>query len=283
MSAVRRVISVSALLALVSFVGVMVLSPVPERDRRSNFVPASVEDQALRMRRALIEGRHEAARRVAEETARLFAAEPDAWLWKARVHHMLGEPASARQAGERLHAMLQEDGVPESVLAQAGWSYRMGWAEWVLSRKEVARTHFASAAGLLADERPDGLSEGMRLARLAGLWAMAGETDRAAETFAQAVDMGYMGEGGWWRLNPDLSPLREHRVFLDTGVVLTRLEEERERRRQERLGGGPVRVFEEREPGDDPAEDTGPGADENPGENPDRGPEDGSAGPGAGS
>lgn len=249
MSAVRGVISVSALLAVVSFVAVLVFSPVPERARRSGFVPASVEDQILRMRRAMVEGRHEAARRVAEETARLFAAEPDAWLWKARVHHMLGEPASARQAGERLQVMLLEEGVPGGVLAQAGWSYRMGWAEWVLSRKEAARTHFAAAAGLLVDERPEGVSEGLRLARLAGLWAMAGDADAGAAAFAGAVEAGYMGEGGWWRLDPDLASIREHPVFLETGVVLTRLEEERERRRQERMAGGPVRVMEERDDG----------------------------------
>jgi len=249
-SAVRRVISVSALLAVVSFVGVLVLSPVPERVRGTSFVPASVEDQALRMRRALIEGRHEAARRVAEETARMFAAEPDAWLWKARVHHMLGEPASARQAGERLQVMLLEEGVPAGPVAQAGWSYRMGWAEWVLSRKDAARTHFAAAAALLEGERPEGVSEGMRLARLAGLRAMGGEADAAAETFALAVALGYMGEGGWWRLEPDLASIREHRVFRETGAELTRLVEERARRRQERMGGGPVRVPQVGEGGD---------------------------------
>lgn len=254
MDGLRTVISVSALLAVATFVAVLVYAPMPERGVGPVFVPASVEEQAQRIRRAMAEGRHAAAVSIANQTAEQFPEDPEAWLWQVQVQHMLGHEGGARVAAERLLRVTEASPVPAGPLAQAVRSYRLGWANWALSREEAARGHFRDAGALYALASPGMMDEPVRQYNLASFFGMSGETAKAAEHFALAVDANYRGDGGWWKVDPDLEAVRGERAFLDAGVVLERREAERERRRNERMnaaqgvgggagvGGGPVRV-----------------------------------------
>jgi tetratricopeptide (TPR) repeat protein len=249
---VRSVISVSALLAVATFVVVLVFAPMPQRGRGPVFVPASVEDQAARMRRALAEGRHAAAVSIANQTTEQFPDDPEAWLWQVQVQHALGHEAGARVAAEQLLRVTESRPLPAGPLTQSVRSYRLGWANWALSRQDAARAHFADAAHLYALSSEGAVEEAVRQYNLASFFSMSGDPDRAAEHFALAVNANYRADAGWWKVDPDLDPIRTQRAFLDAGVVLERREAERERRRNQRMDS-PLAPPEPPEPQESPA------------------------------
>ncbi len=244
MDAIRTVLWISGLLAIATFIGMLVYAPMPgggRNGRGAAAMPVSAEEQGGRIRRAMGEGRHAAAVSIAAQTVEQFPDDPEAWLWQVRVQHALGHEAGARAAGERLLRATEAGPIPGGVLEQGVRASRLGWAYWVLSRQEIAREHFMDAANLFGLTPMGLLDEGQRQYALAGFLAMGGRPERAAEHFALAVDANYRGDGGWWKVDPALASIRGQRAYLDAGVVLQRREEERERRRMERMNPpGPV-------------------------------------------
>lgn len=261
MNPVRSVISVSALLAVATFVAMLVYAPMPDaRSRGPVFVPASVEDQAARIRRALAEGRHAAAVSIANQTTEQFPEDPDAWLWQVQVQHALGHEAGAGVAAEQLLRTTDASPIPAGPLAQALRSYRLGWANWALSRQDAALAHFTDAANLYALSSDGLVDEPIRQYNLASFLAMSGQPERAAEHFALAVNANYRADAGWWKVDPDLDPIRTQRAYLDAGVVLERREAERERRRNQRMDSplAPPEAFEAPDPTDPPQSQESP-------------------------
>ncbi len=236
MHPVRVVISVSALLAAITFVAVLVLAPLPERARGPAVVTATPDEQAARIRRALADARHAAAVTIANQTTEQFPQDPDAWLWQVIVQHALGHEAGARVAAEQLLRTTEATPVPAGPLTQSIRSYRLGWANWALSRHDVARSHFADAANLYLPSSEGLLDEATRQYNLASFFAMSGQPERAADHFARAVGSNYRDEDRWWKVDPDLDPIRTQQVYLDADAVLERREADRQRRRNERLG-----------------------------------------------
>jgi tetratricopeptide (TPR) repeat protein len=226
----------SALLAAAAFVAVMVFSPVEGVRARSRPGPPrpvfSLYEQGQRVRAAMSEGRNLAAVNIAGQTAARFPDEPQAWLLKVQAEFAAGLPAEASESAERLERAVDAQGPPRRPRNEAERSYRLAWAGLVRGRPGEARERFRHAAEVYAEATEGVMSEAVRQYNLASYLAMAGEVDLAAEHFARAVDEGYperlndgRGEPGWWRADPDLDPIRRHRLYLDAVVVL----EERER------------------------------------------------------
>lgn len=235
MSSVRTVIWVSVFLAVVTFVGMMVVAPVGAPDRpRPRETPMTVADQAARIRRSLASDRRAAAESLAAETVEMFPGDPEAWLWQVQVFHVLGDQDRAREAARRLADLLAHQQPPTGALARAQRAYFEGWAAWVLSRADEARERFAMAADLYEGGSAGVVGEAFRQYNLAGFRAMAGQAERAAEHFALAVDAGYAGDAGWWLADPDLASIREVQAFRDAAVVLHNRELERLRELRER-------------------------------------------------
>lgn len=269
-SSLRTVISVSALLAVVSFVLVMVFAPVrtPEPGAGAPFV-ASVHEQAERIQRALVDGRALAASGIADRMTVEMPDNPEAWLWRVQVAHATGDAPGAVAAARRLRELLNAADPRRGPLTEAAWSYRMGWAHEALGEREPARSYFRNAAGSYESAAMGVVRESLRLYNLACYRAMAGDLDAAAALFAQAVDANYGRDAGWWRVDPDLNPIREHRAFRDAAVVLTRREQERAERirraqaeREAAIGQSPEGPGPDAEGADAPtgAGGTGPGA-----------------------
>lgn len=226
---IQRVFSVAFFFAAVSFVLMLVYGPVEGRrpGEGGAFVPSSVTDQAVRLRRALVSGRADAAVAIADETARLFPEDRETWFWVTLVHHTVGSPDIAAQAGARLEAMMAERGLPTNPLRQSEHVYRVAWANQGMGRRETARALFLQAAQIY-EASPPGMRSDFGIAyNLACYLAMAGEHDRAATEFARAVDLGYGADEGWWKADPDLNPIRDHPVYLEAARELAAVEEDR--------------------------------------------------------
>lgn len=253
MGAVRRVVAISALLGVTTFAGVMLLGPVEIDPPGGRAAISSVSDQAARMRRAMAGGRTLAAANIAAQTIEHFPDDSEAWLWQVQVRWSAGDTLEAREAGRRLEEILRIEEIPAGQLAQSHRAYRLGWAYWVLSRQAEAEAHFRDAAVLYEPGSLGVVPEAYRQYNLACYWAMGGEIDRAANHFAAAVDAGFGGDAGWWRADPDLVPLREHRAYLDAAVVLQRREQDRANAAGGRGGaGGPRSVIRQPlSPGDE--------------------------------
>lgn len=236
MSSLRSLISCSALLGMATFMGVMVYAPTDRDPRGLGDYDArfGLSDQAARMRLALANSRDLAAQNIAARTVEFYPDDPEAWLWKIQVDWSTGRPTQAAESARRLESLLQGAPVPSGPLAQSARAYRLGWACWVLSRHDEARSNFLDAAALYEDGSVGFVSEPIRQYNIACYLSMGGETDRAAERFALSVDAGYGGDAGWWQVDPDLSPIRKHPVYLDASLVLERRARERQRERDAR-------------------------------------------------
>lgn len=226
---IQRVFTIAFVLAAFTFVLMLVYGPVEGRrpGQGGAFVPSSVSEQAARIRRALVSGRADAAVSIADETASLFPDDRETWLWVAQVHHTVGSPDIAAQAGVRLEAMVIEQGVPNQLLLQSTHTYRLAWANLAMGRTDTARALFLQAARIY-ESAPPGMRADDRIAyNLACYLAMAGEDDRAAAAFARAVELGYADDEGWWRADPDLDPIRSHPVYMEAAKAMAALEEDR--------------------------------------------------------
>ncbi len=246
MDSIRTVIWISALLGLAAFIAVLVYAPIPEDGHGRRGVTGetggaamSLQEQGNRIRRSLADNRHAAAISIANQTVELFPDDPEAWLWQVQVQYALGQETGARVAAERLLNAVQARPLPGGQLPQAMRAYQLGWANWALSRQEIARQHFIDAANLFAPASDGLIEERARQYTLASFLAMGGQPERAAEHFALAVDANYRGTSGWWKVDPALASIRGQRAYLDAGVVLQRRAEERERQRQEHLNPPP--------------------------------------------
>lgn len=240
MSSIRSLVSCSALLAATSFAVVMVVAPV-ETDRvgaRGYDASFGLNDQIARMRLALANARDLAAQNIAERTVAAFPGESEAWLWKVQVEWSTGRLVTAAEDARRLETMVTQGPVPSGLLAQSSRAYRLGWANWVLSRQDAARNYFLDAATLYESGSPGFASEAIRQYNIACYLGMGGRVDDAAQHFALAVDAGYGGDGGWWQVDPDLTPIRKHPVYQDAALVLERRARQRQREREERRLGG---------------------------------------------
>ena|GEM_PF-2767541 len=239
MSSIRSLVSCSALLAATSFAVVMVVAPVDTRREFAGGYDArfGLSDQIARMRLALASARDLAAQNIAARTVEAFPDRTEAWLWKVQVEWSTGRLVSAAEAARRLEEMVLAEPVPAGPLAQSSRAYRLGWANWVLSRQDAARNYFLDAAALYESGSPGFASEPIRQYNLACYLAMAERPDRAADHFAKAVDAGYGGDGGWWQVDPDLNPIRKHPVYLDAALVLERRARENQRQRDARRLG----------------------------------------------
>lgn len=249
MSGVKAVVILSGLLALTSFGVVIATAPADPPPRVAGDGgprPPSVADMTARLRRALSQGRTEAARNLAARMTQHHPQDPESWLWSAITGHMLGDSAEAQIAGEQLRTMLQDREPPFSQRAQSMREYRMGWALWVQNRREEAADHFALAADLYEPATASENDDAIRSYNLACYRAMAGQIDRAAGCFADAVDAGYPPDGGWWRVDPDLDPIRDEPAFLAAAAEI-----------EQRLRRDPAEVPR---PGENP-DDFAPGSD----------------------
>lgn len=279
MGSTARVAAWSGVLAAASFVAVMVFAPVdvPRLGMTEATRDTTVHRQAVRIRRALGEGRNMAALSIGNQTVELFPEDPEAWLWKVLAEHATGRLAEARSSGERLAELTESEPEPSDPLGLSARLYRLAWASVVRGDRPGSRPLFLEAAALYEPATVGLVDEAIRRYNLACYLGMGGEIDRAAEQFALAVDAGYGGDAGWWRVDPDLNPIREHRLYRDASVVLERAEEEAERRLRERheeaerlererreSESGPAREQAGDEPGDatDGATDGGPVGDD---------------------
>lgn len=190
-------------------------------------MPQSVSDQAARIRRAMVSGRADAAVAIADETAANFPEDRETWLLIAQVHHTVGSPDIAAQAGQRLEAMTIERGLPTQPLRQSRHAYGLAWAHLTTGRGDTARGLFLQAAQLY-EIAPSGMTSDFNIAyNLACYLAMAGEHDRAAMEFARAVELGYGADDGWWRADPDLNPIRDHPIYVEAAREMAALEDDR--------------------------------------------------------
>ncbi|MCC5822759.1 MAG: hypothetical protein LAT64_14405 [Phycisphaerales bacterium] len=258
MGSTARVVVWSGILAATSFAGVLIFAPVdvPRLGMTAVTRDTTVDRQAARIRRALADGRTMAALSIGNQTVELFPEDPAAWLWKTQAQYVAGHINEARATGERIEQMAAQAPTPDNPLAGAALAYQLGWARFVQGDRPASRERFLEAAGLYEPASVGVVDEALRLYNMACYLAMGGEIDRAAEQFALAVGAGYGGDAGWWRVDPDLEAIREHRVYLDASVVLQRAEEELESELREQREQAARREREERregEEGDAPA------------------------------
>lgn len=289
MGSTARVAAWSGVLAAASFVGVMVFAPVdvPRLGMTEATRDTSVQRQAARIRRAMGQGRNMAALSIAHQTVELFPDDPDAWLWKAITEHAVGDSAEAREAGVRLSELIGTEPEPGDPFSGSARAYRVAWAAVVQGDRPGSRPHFLEAAALYEPATVGLVDEAIRRYNLACYLGMGGEIERAAEQFALAVDAGYAVDAGWWLADPDLDPIREHRLYRDASVVLQRAREEaerdareqRERAEREMLGPAPAETPNEPAGGqpdgqpDNPAGEPGGGPGEPPESTPGPGPD----------
>lgn len=218
MNSTRTIGILSALLGLSAFIGVLVLAPVDIPQRRSARTATPPIGQLIRsLRTALIEDRPLAALNLAEQAVEHHPSQPDAWMWLGIIADLNRDRATAVASGQRqlellenVHSRARVE-VP-SYTAGSDQLYRLAWGHLLMGRESEARSRFADAARALEQETEEGSTQFSEY-NLACYRAMAGELDRAAEHFEKAVENGYRYDNGWWKIDPDLDPIREHPAF----------------------------------------------------------------------
>lgn len=250
MTATRSIFAFSALLGIAGFVVALSALPVdhaPARAARERVrsVP-TIEEATARIRSALAQGRPERAFNIANRASEIYPEEAEAWFWKVITSVRLGTPSEAAGAGEQLRTLITANPPPLHLAAQSRREYRLGWAMTGLGDHDTARAHFLLAAELYQQGGQDTVSRPLWLFNLACYLSMGGQTDQAARAFADAVEAGYSDGDGWWSVDPDLEPIRQHPVFLQGVAAMA------ERQRAQDT------AFDPDFPDQDPAPDTLP-------------------------
>lgn len=215
----------SVLLGLGAFIGVLVLAPVDTPSRRVSRPSLPRLDQTINaVRTALMEDREIASVNIAQNAVHHHPRAADAWMWLAITADRTRDPMTAMKAAERLIELVEDPAwaagrQTTSFTAVSDRLYRLGWGYRLIGDRAGSEARFAEAADALESEA--GVRGGVFLEyNLACYRALAGEPDRAADHFARAIEAGYGRDNGWWRVDPDLDPIRSHPVFVGAGERL---------------------------------------------------------------
>jgi tetratricopeptide (TPR) repeat protein len=92
-------------------------------------------------------------------------------------------------------------------------AYYRGWALRGMGASEQSVEFFTKAMEMYESSlsgREPTQGDAYNLACYA---ALAGESDRAIALWEQALETGYRDDGSWWRMDPDLDPIRADERF----------------------------------------------------------------------
>lgn len=228
----RHVVWTSTAMALGAFLYVVTLEPMDEqanpRAAALNQSPSS-NQLVAQIRRSLGDGQLGAAQAQAQELFGQGTEDVRSLYYCGIVERALGNEGAARNYWRMIINLIEqrEDGS----IGASPELYYYAWAQHEEGDPDTGRQLFGQLADQYEHNSKDGEDRWGGLGaldhyNLACYRAMAGETERAMEHWAFAVELGYgrgYGQGddyGWWAADPDLQALHDIERFwvLGSGI-----------------------------------------------------------------
>jgi len=204
------ILAVASVAALVTFVYVLGFAPIDERRApRAGAMsrPPGVASTAQRMRALLASGQTTHAATLGAELVGHHPKNATARLEYAQALGIDGRAGDALEQWGRLLAMGAEGGGSEGEGSGSLITpYQRARALVALGRADEARPILLELAE--SSGGPGGSRGGVDAYNRACYLALAGERERALESWRAATERGFASRSGWWRVDPDLASIR---------------------------------------------------------------------------